>query len=270
MLGLNRLNSADRLAALFVAAAATYLIRTVRSRNTCTRKRLPPELVTMTTYAHGGVCDVVSNTYKRKTLPAELSMNVPILTCESAANGGVCDVYLVGTTHFCPESCRRVRDVIRFLKPQNNGKITEFQVAYEEAMEYGAKIILGDRPYEITCKRIRVMAFLWDIIRCFLGTFPTDEDALKTMGEKNDQMDKMFPTLMETLLHERDRYMSTNLLEVASKHNSVVIVVGEAHLQGIQKNWKQHVDMKELLHVPRFGGFVGEVLLSFIFHCLYY
>ncbi|XP_057795197.1 uncharacterized protein LOC131011400 isoform X4 [Salvia miltiorrhiza] len=238
MLGLNRLNSADRLAALFVAAAATYLIRTVRSRNTCTRKRLPPELVTMTTYAHGGVCDVVSNTYKRKTLPAELSMNVPILTCESAANGGVCDVYLVGTTHFCPESCRRVRDVIRFLKPQNNGKITEFQVAYEEAMEYGAKIILGDRPYE--------------------------------MGEKNDQMDKMFPTLMETLLHERDRYMSTNLLEVASKHNSVVIVVGEAHLQGIQKNWKQHVDMKELLHVPRFGGFVGEVLLSFIFHCLYY
>jgi len=33
------------------------------------------------------------------TLPEELSRNVLVLTCESAAEGGVCDVYLVGTAH---------------------------------------------------------------------------------------------------------------------------------------------------------------------------
>ena len=33
------------------------------------------------------------------TLPAELSRNVVVLSCESSAEGGVCDVYLVGTAH---------------------------------------------------------------------------------------------------------------------------------------------------------------------------
>jgi len=33
------------------------------------------------------------------TLPEELSRNVLVLSCESAAEGGVCDVYLVGTAH---------------------------------------------------------------------------------------------------------------------------------------------------------------------------
>lgn len=32
-------------------------------------------------------------------LPEELSRNVVVLSCESAALGGVCDVYLVGTAH---------------------------------------------------------------------------------------------------------------------------------------------------------------------------
>lgn len=32
-------------------------------------------------------------------LPEELSRNVVVLSCESAAEGGVCDVYLVGTAH---------------------------------------------------------------------------------------------------------------------------------------------------------------------------
>ncbi|KAG5551765.1 hypothetical protein RHGRI_009996 [Rhododendron griersonianum] len=45
------------------------------------------------------------------------------------------------------------------------------------------------------------------------------------------------------------RYMSATLLRTASEHSSVVAVVGKGHLQGIKKNWKQPVEMKDLLHV---------------------
>lgn len=37
--------------------------------------------------------------HRQVTLPEELSRNVLVLSCESAAEGGVCDVYLVGTAH---------------------------------------------------------------------------------------------------------------------------------------------------------------------------
>ncbi|XP_057795188.1 uncharacterized protein LOC131011397 isoform X1 [Salvia miltiorrhiza] len=224
--------------------------------------------------------------YKRETLPTELSTNVVMLTCESAAHGGVCDVYLVGTKHGYPESCRQVRDVIQFLKPhvvflelcarrsgiltpvKNNGRISEFHVAYQEAMKYGANVILGDRPIEITLGRVPVMATLGEMVSCLilrpLDTHATFLDIEKE--ELNDVdsvnrvilgLEKMVPSYVEIVVHERDRYMSTNLLKVASKHNSVVAVVGMGHLQGIQKNWKQPVDMEQLLQER---GFAASVL----------
>lgn len=87
------------------------------------------------------------------------------------------------------------------------------------------------------------------------------------------EMSKEFPTLMETLLHERDRsvfysftssihlileimllntyasiflsgafrYMSSSLLKIASEHSSVVAVVGKGHMNGIKKHWKQSI-----------------------------
>ncbi|KAH6764675.1 TraB family protein [Perilla frutescens var. frutescens] len=141
-----------------------------------------------------------SKPYERKVLPPELSRSVVRLTCESSAHGGVCDVYLVGTVHVSKKSCREVKAVIEFLKPQvvflelccrrlhylhatekikvptianmvedmwkkNDNPLgifyswfaakvasklevvssAEFRVAYEEAMKYGGKCILGDR-----------------------------------------------------------------------------------------------------------------------------
>ncbi|PKI68610.1 hypothetical protein CRG98_011014 [Punica granatum] len=64
------------------------------------------------------------------------------------------------------------------------------------------------------------------------------------------EMSKEFPTLMETLLHERDQYMSSTLLKIASEHSSVVAVVGKGHMNGIKKHWKQPVMVKDLLLIP--------------------
>lgn len=49
------------------------------------------------------------------TLSPELSRNVLVLSCESAAEGGVCDVYLVGTAHVSEVFCsRRLESGFRF------------------------------------------------------------------------------------------------------------------------------------------------------------
>ncbi|CAO2814385.1 unnamed protein product [Amaranthus hypochondriacus] len=142
---------------------------------------------------------------------------------------------------------------------------SEFRVAFEEAMKHGCKVILGDRPVQITLQRTwRKMPF-WHKIKLvysllFQAMFlPSPDDLNKMLKEMNDvdmltlviqEMSKEFPVLLETLVHERDRYMSSTLLRVAREHTSVVAVVGRGHLQGIKRNWMQPVEANELLEIP--------------------
>ncbi|KAG5596879.1 hypothetical protein H5410_038111 [Solanum commersonii] len=141
----------------------------------------------------------------------------------------------------------------------------EFRVAYEEAMKYGGKVILGDRPVQITLRRTWATMPLWHKTK-FLSSLlfqalflPKTEDLNKMLKEMDDvdmltlviqEMSKRFPTLWTTLVHERDLFMSSILLRVAGEHNSVVAVVGKGHLPGIKKNWKQPIEVNELLTIP--------------------
>ncbi|XVE58250.1 hypothetical protein DITRI_Ditri04bG0155200 [Diplodiscus trichospermus] len=120
---------------------------------------------------------------RKVELPEELSKNVMVLTCESSAEGGNCDVYLVGTVHvsqacvgsgFWWFSWSYAREELRSLLAHTLSLlhsfdlllhsfsnhlssasklgvsgISEFRVAYEEAMKYGGKVILGDRPEQV-------------------------------------------------------------------------------------------------------------------------
>ncbi|XP_058210663.1 uncharacterized protein LOC131323060 [Rhododendron vialii] len=141
---------------------------------------------------------------------------------------------------------------------------SEFRVAYEEACNYGGMVKFGDRPVQITLRRTWEKMPLWHKAKLLyflvFHTFflPSSEvlnkklkemDDIDMMTLENQEMSKQFPTLMETLVHERDQYMSATLLRVAGKYNSVVAVVGKGHLQGIKKYWKQPVELKHLLHV---------------------
>ncbi|XP_050380170.1 uncharacterized protein LOC126797565 [Argentina anserina] len=141
----------------------------------------------------------------------------------------------------------------------------EFRVGYDEAKKYGGKIILGDRPVQITLRRTWAKMPLWHKIKLiysilFQAVFLPDTEELNKMLKEMDDVDmltfviqemsKEFPTLMETLVHERDQYMSSTLLRIAQQHNSVVAVVGKGHLQGIKKHWKQPVEVTDLLEVP--------------------
>ncbi|CAB4274235.1 unnamed protein product [Prunus armeniaca] len=141
----------------------------------------------------------------------------------------------------------------------------EFRVAYEEAMKYGGRVILGDRPVQITLRRTWAKMPLWHKIKLlysflFQAVFlPSPDDLNKMLKEMDDvdmltlviqEMSKEYPTLMETLVHERDQYMSSTLLRIATEHSSVVAVVGKGHLQGIKKHWKQPVVVKDLMEIP--------------------
>ncbi|KAK8521136.1 hypothetical protein V6N13_077254 [Hibiscus sabdariffa] len=215
-----------------------------------------------------------SSERRNAELPEELSKNVVHLSCESSAEGGKCDVYL--------ESCREVEAVISYLKPQvvflelcpsrvgvlhardvkdvkvpSVGEMvemwrrneysmfdilniwylakvfakiarlglvevpmSEFRVAYEEAKKYGARVFLGDRPIHLNRT---------DFV---------------------DNVRARLPTFFETLIDERDQYMSSTLLAVAGEHTSVVAVVGRGHVPGIPKYWKQPVPINELMTIP--------------------
>ncbi|XP_028808378.1 traB domain-containing protein [Neltuma alba] len=142
---------------------------------------------------------------------------------------------------------------------------SEFRVAYEEAIKYGGRVILGDRPVQITIWRTWRKMPLWHKTKLlysliFQAIFlPSPDDLNKMLKEIDDidmltlviqEMSKEFPTLMETLVHERDQYMSSSLLKVARENSSVVAVVGKGHLQGIKKHWKQPIMVKDLMTIP--------------------
>ncbi|GMJ06382.1 hypothetical protein like AT1G05270 [Hibiscus trionum] len=144
---------------------------------------------------------------------------------------------------------------------------SEFRVAYEEASKCGAKVILGDRPIHITWRRFSGKMTLWQIVKLLyvLCSLPvawrrtSTEDLCRLLKKTHDVdtvtrwtqgLEKKFPTLFETLVDERDRYMSFELLKVARRHSSVVAVVGKGHLTGIRKYWKKSVLVNELMAIP--------------------
>ncbi|VYS54203.1 unnamed protein product [Arabidopsis thaliana] len=134
-----------------------------------------------------------------------------------------------------------------------------------EANKYGGRVFLGDRSVQITLQRTWGKMPLWHKIKLvysivsqavFLPNPKELEKMLKDLGDGDmltlaiQEMSTEFPTLMETLVHERDKYMAYQLLRIASEHSSVVAVVGRGHLQGIKKNWNQTINIKELMELP--------------------
>ncbi|XP_013716078.2 traB domain-containing protein-like [Brassica napus] len=252
----------------------------------------------------------------------ELVKSGAMLTCDSTAETGSCYVLLIGTSHVSEESCRVVKAVISYLKPeavlvelcssrvsllqpqtlkiptmwemieslkqkQNIFGIlyewflakiasefgvfpgSEFRVAYEEACKYGGKVMLVDRPIQITLKRTWAKMPLWHKVKfvytlmfqdVFLpsseehGKRPQEMETADSMTLLIEELSKEFPSLIETLVYERDRYMATALLDIASGCNLVVAVIGNGHINGIKKNWKQPVSIEDLMEIPGDGS----------------
>ncbi|BAT90272.1 uncharacterized protein HKW66_Vig0144580 [Vigna angularis] len=225
--------------------------------------------------AEGGVCHVylVGVSHGTKESYRRVQATVKFLKpealflelCQSRASTLTCKNFKrhVPTVKEMVTQLRKKENIFSVLLGWFQAKIAddlhenEFRVAYEEAIKYGGKVILGDRPDNITLRRFWSKTPLWHKTKLLLllllgAVIIPGSDYLNNEPKLRDDsvMSKWFPTFVEIIGHERDQYMSSTLLKVASENSSVVAVVGRAHLEGIKKHWKQPVVMKDLMTVP--------------------
>ncbi|PON93272.1 Pheromone shutdown [Trema orientale] len=161
----------------------------------------------------------------------------------------------------------------------------KFRVAYEEAIKYGGKVILGDRAMKITLKRTWGKMSHWDKIKLpfslislalrkkyieqrmtsekmpfwrrimpislsFQKDLPSQKDLKKVVKERLDDVNgEMLALMMEEIKKRFPTVVETCIHERDLKHSSVVAVVGKGHLQGIKRHWKQPIVLKELLEI---------------------
>jgi len=127
----------------------------------------------------------------------------------------------------------------------------EFKAAYEAAVKlrqagHSITFLLGDRPSDITIKRMWLSLSLWNRILLLLDLFITsiygisaeeieaclNEDMMMALAT---QLEKRYPTVKTVLVDERDQYLAYKLYEVMKTSTKTVAVVGYGHLKGIKQ-----------------------------------
>ncbi|KAH8957514.1 hypothetical protein BDL97_07G095800 [Sphagnum fallax] len=133
----------------------------------------------------------------------------------------------------------------------------EFRVAMEEAQRLNANVLYVDQDVQVTMKRLRDVITLRDIIKIIMTNSNPNIEQYPTIlkdWEKNDfqgsverlktretvrqlisWMEAAFPDVVKVMVHERDALMVKRLRACEGK---VVGVVGMAHMDGIERLWK--------------------------------
>jgi len=144
----------------------------------------------------------------------------------------------------------------------------EFRVAQREAKECGALLVLGDRPCQVTLRRVYESLSRWQKVRLLFsvvwsGLFLSPRRMRKWLDKQLNSTDvvteeilrlgKDFPSLVSTLIGERDKYMVARLRECIAvlRPKSIVAVVGAGHVSGIQELWRQALNATELAQLSR-------------------
>ncbi|KAH7331764.1 hypothetical protein KP509_20G049400 [Ceratopteris richardii] len=96
---------------------------------------------------------------------------------------------------------------------------SEFRAAYEEALDCGAKVVLGDRDIQVTLRRTWGKMSMWHktkfiLVLIYQSLFLPQAEQLNELIEKLkdadiltvafEELSKFSPTLLETLINERD------------------------------------------------------------------
>uniref|UniRef100_A0A2S2QT17 TraB domain-containing protein n=1 Tax=Sipha flava TaxID=143950 RepID=A0A2S2QT17_9HEMI len=140
----------------------------------------------------------------------------------------------------------------------------EFRRAVDEAKKYDSYVYLGDRPVDITIKRVISMLSWPKIIRLLAHLlFTADFKITKEDVEKFKNKDMLetlmiemaadYPELEKVIVDERDKFLTYSLQNCAgfeidktglkpnsyfSKPQVIVGVVGLGHLAGIKNYWE--------------------------------
>jgi pheromone shutdown protein TraB len=108
----------------------------------------------------------------------------------------------------------------------------------------GADIICIDKDAEQTMREVEEEMSLCERAR-YSTSSVTDKLLLKSRADASRRdfvtddeeyirrMRKKYPTLVQKLIDERNVYMSEQIREASEKYNSIVVIVGDAHVRGI-------------------------------------
>jgi len=144
---------------------------------------------------------------------------------------------------------------------------SEFIEAINVAEKENIKIALIDRNIQTTLKRAwNMMKFkekMKLIFGIFLGFFEEEEeeDIIEKLQDKDivnellNELSKEIPSVKETLIDERDRYIALKILQSDAK--KLVAVIGRGHMDGVKRALKElnkkslKNEIKELEIIPQ-------------------
>lgn len=149
----------------------------------------------------------------------------------------------------------------------------EFRRAFAEAKKIqGCRLVLGDRPIQITLQRALSSLSVWQKIRLAWYLITSKDPISKEEVEKCKQKDLLeemlkemtgeFPGLSRVFIDERDAFLAHTLKHASQPvpHPAIqnqfiptvsVGVVGMGHVPGILQNWESlQCDIREIMEVP--------------------
>mmetsp|Transcript_2041 Transcript_2041/g.2917 ORF Transcript_2041/g.2917 Transcript_2041/m.2917 type:complete len:280 (+) Transcript_2041:37-876(+) len=153
----------------------------------------------------------------------------------------------------------------------------DLKVAADEARRHRASLILGDRDFLVTVRRMWCSLTPYEQMclcaELYYTTYVSSRwSSLTDSKYFNKWLGKRYPSLVKPLITERDAYMAHVLRYFVDQGKTVVAVVGEAHVQGICEQWEKETDVQKLLHVPSNSqiGAIRLVCALVIVLCLFY
>ncbi|MFH0860946.1 MAG: TraB/GumN family protein [Candidatus Altiarchaeota archaeon] len=133
----------------------------------------------------------------------------------------------------------------------------EMLEAVRMAQERGIRVELVDRDIKVTLNRAQrrlgffeKMKLFYGLLEDVLGGVKITEETIEALKKKDmitellDELSREVPTLKETLVDERDRYIAYRILTLEGK--KIVGVVGAGHVNGIAKILMQVKDRSGL------------------------
>ena len=135
----------------------------------------------------------------------------------------------------------------------------EMKAAIQEADLYDIPKYYIDRDINITMQRLWGGLGLFKkanfVVSLILSSFGDDEEldieALKQsdlLYSAISEMETKVPHLANVILHERNEYMARKI--TTNIHETLVVVIGAAHLDGIIESLDKKIDMRELRKIP--------------------
>ena len=135
-----------------------------------------------------------------------------------------------------------------------------------QAKEINANLVLADRDIQTTLKRTWGNVGFWSKVKILsqllFSLFDTEEITEETVEDlkKHDHLTdalqmigEAFPEVKNTLIDERDTYLSQKIKQAPG--NKIVAVLGAGHLPGIMRQINHDIDLSPLESLPKSGIF---------------